>query len=329
MREEGDDWTGDPWSVDESAGSLSPTSQTMGTPTASRAKRRNWMFVLIPVLMVAIGGGALMAYGATRKESVDFGQMPSWARPGSVVYPDSEVYRARVLRVIPAATSGGEPQLELARLDESGQPQTASEVLGLAYIRPFALARCGSEAESADALAALVVAAPVGAQFLVITDGRGEGFLHSISSGSKLPSTAPPLDSLNEHLVTTGSWEPDSDSVSYPYDTSKAKEQTQFSMSAQLSEGVADPYRERILEAANVALDSTPTGQQCSAAYEAFVEEQAAEEARVAARIERLRQKAQDTLGGQSGSSDGTVYGGTICGPGDRDGDGDGICNEW
>ena len=158
---------------------------------------------------------------------------------------------------------------------------------------------------------------PVGTRVLVIrsTDYGDEAFVHLLKGERDVPRPRDPKLSVNERLVREGYWEPDEGSFDGPWDIEGRR------------------YRPRL--AAMTSTQST-YGPLIAAAATAARDEQVASYGecldqleRDRRREERWRQRLEEDEDRDRHWVPGPSYGdGHPCLPGERDGDGDGLCGE-
>ena len=340
-----------------------------------------------PVVAVAMAGLILVVVAVITGVNVvsnPMRQLPEWAQSSN-----AQTYFGTVVAVHPESDLSDAPRVEV-RPDGAD----STRLHQLALVEPFDPTRCGTDQQDLgqEALAALHEQAPDATRVLVVEAESGKAFIHIIAADADLPNPLPPVESVNEALVRTGTWQPDGSMVGRPYDASSAVDLTNVRYWAL---GVNQPVRGehyfgRILAAANTAIAVSAPGRSCQQAYVAFQQEQRrqaleeerrreAEEARQAAaeaeqaaaeaeqaaakakqeaaeakrkaaakakrkaeaeakraaaaaleqeqlaREERERAAAEDDSGSSNWDYDAWDR---PCLPGDRDGDGDGICHE-
>jgi hypothetical protein len=210
------------------------------------------------------------------------------------------------------------------------QESDESEAIKFAMVMPYDPKTCGAVDRYAHARAfkELKLRLPIGKEVLVIrTDlSAHDAFFHQIDATTQQPNPIPPIESINEDLVSTGTWVPDSDtqSIDRPYDVTDVfisgpdfaspKPVVKYDLQSNWysDKDYEEAYYGRIMRAANRALKYSATGVDCQNSYRKYVRVAVAaaikEQRRQDAEIKKLEQE--------------TTY--VYC----RDGDGDGICFE-
>lgn len=200
-------------------------------------------------------------------------------------------------------------------------------------VMPFEPAACGGKDRDAERKAreALKRILPIGSTVVAMRAGSSareeDRFLNVLADPTASPRPAPPAGSVKEALVASGTWVPDEYGYYYddrPYDASSVlivgpkfrapKAITDYDP-ADVSFETGDDgrsYSDRIIAAANTALTSTPEGNACRKAYNAYV----AREVKEAKDDDREWNEWQLKMERERRN--------WTC----RDGDGDGICFE-
>lgn len=318
--------------------------------------------------IVGAASGAFTSKAATDFDSVEWETLPDWlaeheAQVTQSTRPDgAALYVATVTDQ--SVTDSREALISLSyTVEGNGELQSTSEVLSL--IEALRPETCGElVGESPDA--ALDRLLPNGTRVLVVNDDNGQGFgafLHAIPEGESTPAEQPPQGSANEALVATGTWVPNQTAEGQWFMDPWANNGVEWTSAAVDGLSVVQRrYAPLILAAANESWPATQQGQVCES-YR-IDEERREDEQRRRLEVERQRKAneqaeqfrlelerrqaeaqqqwtapapatpapvpAPQNNSGGSGNSyqpDTTPYG-TPCGPGDRDGDGDGVCNE-
>ena len=270
--------------------------------------------------------------------------LPEWADPR----PADSKYSGSSSAIIATVTAYGDPDsytnkenFEWIQLDWVNQYVEDEEVVSepesgafkLAMVMPFDPASCGAADPDAlrKAREALEDALPIGSRVLAVPAGisalNKERFFHRLSGPGNVPEPLPPAGSVSEELVATGTWVPDSqhyfddrpfdvESVSiYGPDFKAPTPITAYDLSAPYFEDgdYAREYSDRILSAANTALNTTLIGQACQDSYTAFVKRE----------VKESKEQDRETEAWLKKMEEDRKRGG-----GCRDGDGDGICYE-
>jgi len=191
------------------------------------------------------------------------------------------------------------------------------------------------------AVQALAKALPIGTPVYVVRASResDQAFVHSLEAVSDEPSPTPPFGSVNEDLVATGYWTPSQDAFNMP---DKGQTKSGYKSSKYYVNSTESSYGPLIAKAATKArLHETKGQKACVAeAQRKIAKRQAAKAAAEAAARERRYQRWLDQQNADNGGDDEAGDNWTTpavpnppsgehpCLPGERDGDGDGICAE-
>lgn len=205
-------------------------------------------------------------------------------------------------------------------LNEDGFPAVLvdSALVTLDLVQPLTPSCEGDEYSAAQKK--LEEQLPVGQRVLVVMSDKYElnGFIHVLSETSNDPAVAPPADSVNEILVSTGWWVPDSMAGGVGV-TGYGPETLAFEAYEPLSYPAESP---RVVYAPRIA----DAGNEATAAYTGTVGEclRAAETERDAdvASWEKFQRESEQRIAEAELRLRENRY--TYC----RDGDGDGVCNE-
>ena len=267
--------------------------------------------------------------------------VPAWARPVASSDSFSPWNQLALIGVVSGYGNPDEPEdkknIEWIQVDwvfrytdyDGEQESDESDSIKLAMVMPYDPKTCGAvdRYAHARALKELKLRLPIGKKVLVIRTelSADYGFFHEIDAHTQQPNPIPPIESINEDLVSTGTWVPDSDaqSIDRPYDVNDVSiSEPDFASPKPVikydvhsnwysGEDFEEAYYSRIMRAANKALKYTATGRECQIRYRKYVR------VVVAAAIKAQRKQEAEIKKQEQNSF---VY----C----RDGDGDGICFE-